>query len=795
MILSKLKPSVKRTSSDKEREKRLKRNLKPSTQNSIYYTSLFEDGLMHVTDDVWSQTYELGDIRYTTADIEDKENIIQTCAKAVESLAPGDNFQLTVINRKREDNIVDSVMYDLKEDELDLYREGLNQLIKQRNTGNQKAYQTDKYVTISKTAFSREMAENQLYEKGVALETIYNGIDLDFRRLTGMERLSLFSGILRKNYYPPYTYNDIRQYGFKTKDFIAPDHIFFNQGFMTIDQRPHKVLYIREYPSSMSDGLIKSLTDTGVEFILALHASPHDPSSFSQNLKNISLDIKGEISNQQSKSLLRGIVDPELAVGAVTKEYAEACDKWISVTKPGQQKAYSGLIAICIFGEDETELDKNEAKIKAAASQLHATFTVCFLNQELGLNTILPIGKPFLSVKREFERPFTTGNVVTQVPFSNIDLQSQSDRALYYGQNQLTNNIITLDRKKDLNAANGVVFGTSGSGKGTTTKSLEIIPSYLKHDQDRFIIIDPENEYSDICREVDGQIIDIYSGSNTHINILDLPDLTKLGKIDPGNTLDPIGDKSDLLISIFETILSEVSDEDIGLIDRVTRRLYKSFEDKERVPTLVDWNEFLLQESSPRAKTLSNKLEPYVKGSQSLFAHETNVDLNKRMINFNLKQMKDGKLKEIALLVLQDFIWNEVIACQGILTLWIYWDETQIFFKRQNQAEFFSDSFARFRKYGAIPTAITQNIITIASTEEGMKMLSNCEFMILLKHKKQDLQVLKKVITNFPTALEKYLLSPTEKGSGLILADKTIVPFKNNIPKDSPIYKLVNTDV
>lgn len=255
---------------------------------------------------------------------------------------------------------------------------------------------------------------------------------------------------------------------------------------------------------------------------------------------------------------------------------------------------------------------------------------------------------------------------------------------------------------------------------------------------------------------------------------------------------DPIGDKSNLLMGLFESILDEVGDVQYAIIDRVTRETYSRFAKKDRKPTLKDWHDILQEQEEPEAKELALKSEIYAKGSQNIFAHETNVDITNRFVVFNLKRLT-GKLKPFAMMVIQDYIWNQVVSSQGKLTTRIYFDEVQLFFKEVAQAVFFTELYSRVRKYGAIATAITQNIETLMNKEEGRKLVSNSEFMILLKHKKSDLVALSKAISLTPT-LTRYIEKPKAKGTGLIVAGQVVVPFENPIPKHTKLFELVATD-
>ena len=267
---------------------------------------------------------------------------------------------------------------------------------------------------------------------------------------------------------------------------------------------------------------------------------------------------------------------------------------------------------------------------------------------------------------------------------------------------------------------------------------------------------------------------------------MDLPDEENLSAEDA----DPIGEKSSLIMGLFENILQEVTDADFSIIDRVTRLCYEQITD--RTPTLKDWYNILLEQPEDVAQDLALKSESYTNGSQDIFAHETNVNLNNQVVIFNLKKL-DGKLKPFALMVVQDYIWNQVVNNQGKLTTRIYFDEMQNQFLTDNQAEFFTNLYARVRKYGAIPTGITQNVETLLARTEGRKLISNSEFIVLLKQKKTDLQYLTQTI-NLTDALIRYVEKPKAKGTGLIIAGQTAVPFENPIPKNTELFRLVATD-
>lgn len=786
--ISKLKKeSPKLSKAEKERRKRLRRSLKPSTQSAIYFTSLLENGLMHVKENTYSRTYKLGDVAYTSANNEDKADVMDTYAEALNSLDAGNNFQLLVINRKLAKNSLDKVLFELEGDSEDVYRQEYNDIISDRFTKDSKNFQVDKYVTIATNDTEESQAEIQLHEMATAIHDQFQELEIGFEPIDGLERLKVCHQLLQGNPYFPYNYNDIALSGLRAKDFISPSRFVFREDFIQIDKAFAKVMYINHFPTFLTDKLIHLLTGTGIEMAISIHAEPYEPGEFAEQLQNAQAIVKMEMVQSQRDGAIDGI-DPELATSGVARETNQTTERWKEEIHENDQKAFSGVMAVYFRADSPDELKIATENIQSRGRRLGVRFEETYYYQKEGLNTILPIGQAFLNVKSDFMRPMTTSNIATQVPFTNVDLQSNQPNAIYYGQNQLSHNIITLDRKRDLNSSNGVILGSTGSGKGMTVKTTEIIPTLLKYPEDRIIIVDPENEYSDIGRAFNGQSITISPKSPTHLNLLDLPETEEVLINDDNEVIDSIADKANLLMGLFDSILKDLTDDHITIIDRVTRDVYK----KHDKPTLVHWQEILREQPEESAQELAVKAEIYTTGSLNLFAHDTNVNLSSRLIVFNLKGLSN-KLKPFALMVIQDYIWQQVIACQGKQTIRLYWDELHLTFRTKTDASFFAELWARIRKYGSIPTGITQNIGVILAYEEGKNLLSNSDFMILLKQKPQDIVRLAQVL-DIPDALIKYIKRPKAKGTGLIVAGSTIVPFENPIPKDTQLYQLTQTD-
>lgn len=783
MPLFKQKKTPKLSKAEKDRAKRLRRTMTASTQNSLNYQWLTPDGLMTITNDTYSKTYRLGDTSYITATDDERIDVIETNADIFNSLDIDNDLQLLILNRRVETTSLSAIRYDLTQDGYDDYRKEYNHMIQERFSHDQNTFKVEKYLTITAQADQDHQARRILDDTANVIESQYSGLGISFKEMDGLDRLMIFRKLLRRENFLDFTYEDIAISGLSTRDFIAPNYLKFEKDHLRIDDAYARILYVKQYPTFLNDKLIKNILDTGIELAISLHAKPYDTADALKKIKTVKSSVRREMIKSQKAAAKAGY-GSDLAVGGKAIETSRETEKWTEELQDNDQKMFSGVMTVYLIADSLEELNNYTEQVQRSVRKNTVELDKCYLYQEEALNTILPIGVPFINVKRRFMRDMTTSNLATQVPFTNVDLRSSSPRAVYYGQNQLSKNPITLDRKKDLNTGSGAIFGISGSGKSVLAKGGEIIPTLLRYTEDQIIIVDPEAEYTDIGREFNAEVITIAPGSPHHFNLLDLPDKDKLQAEDS----DPIGQKANLLSTLFENIFSEVSDDEFAMIDRVTRKTYEAV-DK---PTFKDWQRVLEEQPEDIAKALALKAEPYTMGSNDIFAHPTNVNMENRFIIFNLKQLS-GKLKPFALLVIQDYIWNQVVNFQGKTTTWLYFDELQLYFKNKLQATFFTELYSRIRKYGALPTGITQNPETVLSTEEGRKLVANCEFLVLLKLKRTDLEALSQV-TPLTPSLERFVLRPKAKGTGLIVAGDTIVPFENPIPKDTKLYQLVATD-
>mgnify|MGYP000928433822 FL=1 len=780
MNLFKRKASKKQTESEKLRYERMIASA--TSPNTLKYTSLYENGLMHIVEHEYSRMVELGDLSYRVADEEEKLAIVVSYAEALNSLDKNSNYQLFVVNKRIDDSMIDNFLLPYQEDKNDKYRKEINNMIEANYTLEQKNFETKQYAIFTTKANAPKQAESQLSATILNFSKKFNstGVDLSFTDLDGIERLKQFHNLLRPKQFFRMKYSDLALTGLTTKSFIAPNRIKFFDDYFMIDNNCARVLYIRQYPQRLEDVLIKDLCDSEHELCISIHARPYDPIEFRKATSTKLMLNKRAIAREQKENLKSGL--SEDMISGVTSEVRRNIEELLHDMKENSQKMFSGIFAVLLMEEDKEKLEEATKNIHAVVRNHGIHFEVAYKMQEEALNTILPIGKAYLDVESNYVRDMTTNNLATQVPFSTLDLQDNTGQ--YLGKNQLSRNIITVNRK-NLNTPSGLIFGSSGSGKGMTTK-WSIISTLLSNKNDKFLIVDPENEYAKIGREFGAEILDIYPGSQHHLNILDMADKGLLQEED--KHVDLIKEKANLLSSLFESLLKEYTDIEASIVDRVTREVYEKYEN----PTLVEWYYTLKNQPEELAEELALKVEPYTVGGQDIFAHETNIDLSDKFVIFNIKRL-DEKLKPFAMKVILDQIWNQIVQNQGKVTTWLFFDELQLNFDSVENSRWFMKLWSRVRKYGAIPTGITQNIATLLEDSEGRKMLSNSEFFVLLRQKKVDLDSLQNVMS-IPSTLLQYVGERVPQGTGLISSGGVIVPFENIISKDTALYSLMETD-
>lgn len=774
--MKKTNRSMKPKTSSKHKKTRKPEEMLPTTANTLLYQGLFPNGLMQVTPDYFSQSYLLGDVNYQTVGLEDKGAIMETYSDLINSLDDKTNFQLTIFNQRVNlDKFRKGVFYPFHEDGYDTYREELNRIMENNLEAGENNFSAVKFISFGKSDQNPKLAYRSLSQIGEYFKSGFSEIDASFSLLSGEERVNHLADMLRGENHLSFTYQDLVRSGQTTKHFIAPTSLSFkHKNHIEMDDKLLQIVYVRDYGMELGDKFLRELMQSDLEVMISLHAKGAAKSEAMTKLRTKKTLMESQKIGEQQKMARSGVYLEK--VSQVLESNIDEADELIKTMTQTGDKLFDTLFLIGVFADNEDQLKHSLDIIKQVAGSNDLVIDNLTYMQEAAFNSLLPFGKNYLE---GVSRSLLTSNIAVNSPWTSVDLQDKGGK--FYGINQISSNIITIDRGK-LNTPSGLILGTSGAGKGMATKH-EIISTKLKEaDTDtEIIIVDPENEYNIIGQAFGGESIDIAPDSITFLNVLDLSD----DNMDD----DPIKVKSEFLLSWIGKLLDRKMDgREKSLIDRVTRLTYKHFE----TPSLVEWVFVLSKQPEQEAKDLALDMELYVEGSLDIFSHRTNIKTDSHFLIYNVKKLGD-ELKQIALMVIFDQIWNRVVKNQKLgRKTWIYFDEMQLLLLDKYASDFFFKLWSRVRKYGAIPTGITQNVETLLLDANGRRIIANSEFMILLKQAKSDREELVHLL-GLSKELEKYLVNP-EKGAGLIKAGSTVVPFRNKIPLQTQLFDIMSTD-
>lgn len=387
----------------------------------------------------------------------------------------------------------------------------------------------------------------------------------------------------------------------------------------------------------------------------------------------------------------------------------------------------------------------------------------------------------------EIQRGMTTSSTAIFVPFTTQELFQAGDEALYYGLNALSKNLIMVDRKK-LKNPNGLILGTPGAGKSFSAKR-EIANAFLVTDDD-VIISDPESEYSALVKRFGGQVIKISPTSSQYINPMDI----NMNYSDDDN---PIALKADFILSLCELIVGGkegLKPVEKTVIDRCIHQIYQQYflnPVPENMPLLEDLYNSLLKQDEQEARNVATALEIYVTGSLNVFNHRTNVDITNRLVCYDIKDL--GKqLKKIGMLVVQDQVWGRVTEnrSQGKSTRY-YMDEMHLLLREEQTAAYTVEIWKRFRKWGGIPTGITQNVKDLLSSKEVENIFENSDFIYMLNQAVGDREILAKQLNISPHQLS--YVTHLGEGEGLLFYGNVILPFVDRFPKNLELYRIMTT--
>ncbi|OQO69726.1 conjugal transfer protein [Enterococcus villorum] len=736
-------------------------------RDTFFFKNIFSDGICQIDESSYSVTMELDDINYQLSSEDSQIEIFSQYCDFLNSLSSKTQLKLTVLKKKRPLSDLQAVLYyQEKNDFLDPYRAEMNDVISRKLDEEKNGYKKRILFTFIQQHQTVAFAKKELNMLIDRFSMFASRLGSRTKQVDKKEMLTILSEILL-------TKSEKEE---PELEDVLPDVIELKQhkNYLKMDDHYAKTIYLQEYPAELSDTFLYELLEIPRELVVTLHINPLDQDEAFDLVKTKLAFMEQQKVDEQKKALQNGY-DFEMLSYDLTYSLTEAKELVDDLQNKGQ-KLFSMTGSIHFNADTVEKLAEIQGEISSIGRQFGFKIIELEFLQEEGLNTALPLGGNSLPL----DRTLSTASTAIFIPFTISDLIQENGK--YYGVNAISKNILSLDRKL-LKAPNGFVLGTPGSGKSFSVKR-EIVNVLLRDAEDEVIIIDPEREYSVIGKNFNGEIIKIASDSSTTINPMDINE-------NYGDDTDPVVLKSEFLISLFDLIIGGalgLSSTQKTLIDRVCRRTYETI--KDRMPTFVDFYH-ILKEQEEEAGQLVMDLEIYIEGSLSVFSSETNVDITKRLVVYDIKDL--GKqLKTMGMLIVLDQVWNRITTNRerGVRT-WLYIDEMQLLFTNEYSENYFFELWSRARKWGAIPTGITQNVETLLLSDLARRMLSNSDFVMMLNQAKSDRSQLVRLF-DISEEQEKFVVNSPE-GYGLMVFGDTTLPFYDHFPKDTQLYKMMST--
>lgn len=756
---------------------REKHKIPRSIQDCIPIDRIWDNGICEVDKNKYSYTYKFTDINYYVASKEDKESMFLSYSELLNSFDPISECKITInlkkINKK---DFEKEILLPFKEDGLDIYRKEYNDMLLDK-AFNSNGMVKELYLTITTIKKDYEEAKNYFRRIGTELSSYFSKLGCKCSNIDANEKLRILHDVYRIGEEAFYNFDisNARKLGHSFKDYICPDSFSFKDDYFEMGDKFGRVLFLKDYANFIRDSMVSDLTDINQNMMISIDIKAIPINEAVKMLERILLGVESNITNWQRKQNANNNFSAVIPYD-MEQSRNEARETLHDVTSRDQM-LFEGSLTILLISDSKEKLDEISANLKSIGQRHLCQITNLKYQQLYGLNTVLPIGKKRIKVSRTL----TTESLAALMPFKVQEIMDE--KGIYYGENAISNNLIMVDKSKLLNQS-AFLLGVPGSGKSFSAK--ELITFLALSTDDDILICDPESEYTPLVEALHGEAINISSTSNNHINAMMLEEGYGEG--------NPIAAKSEFILSLFEELLkkhgSGLGPIDKSIIDRCISIVYENFKGKEN-PTLLDLKKTLNEQPEEEAHNLALCLEIYSEGSLDIFAHQTNVNTNNRIISYDIHKLGQS-LKTFGLLVITDAILNRVNQNykKGKRTH-IFIDEFHVMFKNEYSANFFNSVWRQFRKRNAYPTAITQNVEYLLSNVEASTMLSNSEFIVMLNQAHNDRQQLAELLNISEEQLS--YIKDSDAGCGLIRYGSSLVPFKNHFPENTRLYKLMTT--
>ena len=756
-----------------------------SAQDSIPYERMWPDGICRVSDSHYTKTIQFQDINYQLSQNEDKTAIFEGWCDFLNYFDSSIHFQLSFLNlAASEETFANSISIPPQRDAFDSIREEYTTMLQnQLARGNNGLIKT-KYLTFGIDADSIKAAKPRLERIETDILNNFKRLGVAARTLDGKERLFQLHAVFHMDEQLPFQFewDWLAPSGLSTKDFIAPSSFEFRTGKQfRMGKKYGAVSFLQILAPELNDRLLADFLDMESSLIVSMHIQSVDQVKAIKTVKRKITDLDRSKIEEQKKAVRAGydmdIIPSDLAT------YGSEAKKLLQDLQSRNERMFLLTFLVLNTADNPRQLGNNIFQAGSIAQKYNCQLTRLDFQQEEGLMSCLPLGLNQI----EIQRGLTTSSTAIFVPFTTQELFQNGKEALYYGINALSNNLIMVDRKL-LKNPNGLILGTPGSGKSFSAKR-EIANCFLLTNDD-VIICDPEAEYAPLVERLHGQVIKISPTSTNYINPMDL-------NLDYSDDESPLSLKSDFILSLCELIVGGkegLQPVQKTIIDRCVRLVYQTYLNDprpENMPVLEDLYNLLREQEEKEAQYIATALEIYVTGSLNVFNHQSNVDINNRIVCYDIKEL--GKqLKKIGMLVVQDQVWNRVTINRAAHKSTRYYiDEMHLLLKEEQTAAYTVEIWKRFRKWGGIPTGITQNVKDLLSSREVENIFENSDFVYMLNQAGGDRQILAKQL-GISTHQLSYVTHSSE-GEGLLFYGSTILPFVDHFPKSTELYRIMTT--
>ncbi|MCF2595690.1 ATP-binding protein [Pseudoflavonifractor phocaeensis] len=756
-----------------------------TAQQSIPFQRMFADGICRVTDNYYTKTIQFQDINYQLAQQEDQRAIFEEWCGFLNFFDSSIHFELSFMNMATDaESFEQSIRIPPRHDNFNPIRTEYSDMLKMQLAQGNNGLTKTKYITFGIEAASMKEAKPRLEHIQTSLLNNFKRIGVTAQPLDGMERLRLMHAMFHMGE-PDKFYFDwswLAESGLSVKDFIAPTSFAFpGSRKFQMGGTYGCMSYLQITASDLSDEMLKYFLEMDSSQVITMHLQSVDQNAAIKQIKHTITELDRSKIEEQKKAVRAGydmdIIPSDLAT------YGKDAKALLKELQSQNERMFLLTFLVMSTGRTEQELEMNYFRASSLAQKYNCNLRRLDFQQEQGLMSSLPLAYNQINIQRQMTSS-ATGIII---PFTTQELFQEEPGALYYGLNAISNNLIMVDRKK-LKNPNGLILGTPGSGKSFSAKR-EIANAFLVTDDD-VIICDPEAEYTALVQKFEGQVIKISPASTQYINPMDINE--SYSEED-----NPVALKSDFILSLCELIVGGkegLQPIEKTVIDRCVHQIYqKYFEDPrpENMPILEDLYDALMAQEEKEGRHVATALEIYVKGSLNLFNHRTNVDIQNRLVCYDIKEL--GKqLKKIGMLVVQDQVWGRVTANRSAgKTTRYYMDEFHLLLKEEQTAAYSVEIWKRFRKWGGIPTGITQNVKDLLSSREVENIFENSDFVYMLNQAAGDRQILAQQLNISPHQLS--YVTHSGEGQGLLFYGNVILPFVDRFPTDLELYKIMTT--